>query len=158
MFVLFFFHKELLLYLSSSFLWQIKSSFIDEGFWVGAEIIVQQQLLQLYFDEAILEIGRDLAQIEFTNGSQICHKTGLICWHIYILRCLWKQFQRLRLFTNVTTRKGENENFSKLVKCAHRRSNLSNWETKLTENDAILHFSCELVQFLKMEEIFSLHC
>ena len=46
---------------------------------MGAEIIVQQQLLQLYFDEAILEIGRDLAQIEFTNGSQICHKNGLIC-------------------------------------------------------------------------------
>ena len=46
---------------------------------MGAEIIVQQQLLPLYFDEAILEIGRDLAQIEFTNGSQIRHKTGLIC-------------------------------------------------------------------------------
>ena len=121
---------------------------------MGAEIIVQQQLLQLYFDEAILEIGRDLAQIEFTNGSQICHKTGLICWHIYILRCLWKQFQRLRLFNNVTTRKGENENFSKLVKCAHRRSNLSNWETKLTENDAIVHYICEFVQFLTMKEIF----
>ena len=44
--------------------------------------------------------------------------------------------------------------FSKLVKCAHRRSNLSNWETKLTENDAIVHYICEFVQFLTMKEIF----
>ena len=37
-------------------------------------------------------------------------------------------------------------------------SNLSNWETKLTENDAIVHFSCEFVQFLKMEDIVLLYC
>ena len=42
---------------------------------MGAEIIVQ--LLQLYFDEAILERGRDFAQIELKSASQICHKTGL---------------------------------------------------------------------------------
>ena len=62
--------------------------------------------------------------------------------------------------TYVLTRKGENENFSKLVKCAYvvTWSNLSNWETKLTEDDAIVHFICELDQFSKIEEIFPLYC
>ena len=58
----------------------------------------------------------------------------------------------------MSQQKKEKTKISQSWSNARTRSNLSNWETKLTENDAILHFSCELVRFLKMEEIFLLHC
>ena len=40
---------------------------------MGAEIIVQKQLLQLYFDEAILQIGDEaaLGQIQITKIKKV---------------------------------------------------------------------------------------